>query len=251
MYKMVGIVVAYLIGGMFFFSCNQDSSNPNIIIVGTNSEFPPFSFKIHGELVGFDIDIAKEVCKRMNKTISFKDMPFDALIPDLTFGNIDFIAAGMSFTNERAQRVSFTKSYLNDDPLVILTLASDDPNVKINLDFLSNKIIVVNEGYTADLFLSGKPNLQLLRLSSPADAFLALKIGRADAFVTAQSTLHSFLETDPTEAYQIDKIEGAVDNCALVVSKNKPILLEEIQKSLDAMEVDGTLTQYKTKWKLK
>ncbi|MDB6081397.1 MAG: artP, partial [Chlamydiia bacterium] len=154
------------------------------IIVGTNAEFPPFTFIDKGEVVGFDIDVAKEVCKRLGKEMQLKDMPFDALVPELTLGYVQFVAAGMSHTEERAKRVLFTKSYGSNDPLVILTLTK-----KMSLDDLTGKTVVVNEGFTADLFMSSKPGITLVRLSTPVDAFLALKAGRADAYVTAKSTI--------------------------------------------------------------
>ena len=69
-------------------------ANTNTVIVGTNSEFPPFSFREGDDIIGFDIDVIQEVLKRLNKEIIYKDMPFDALIPEIQVGNIHIIAAG-------------------------------------------------------------------------------------------------------------------------------------------------------------
>lgn len=241
------LAVLILLFSLSFSWSKGKTEEANTLIVGTNSEFPPFSFRENKEIVGFDIDVAKEVAKRLNKQIQFKDMPFDALIPDLTFGNISFIAAGMTYTEERGKRVAFTQAYLSGDPLVIVTLASKPKAISLN--DLFGKTVVVNEGYTADLFLSGKEGLNLIRLSAPADAFLALKSGRGDAFVTARSTVKSFLETQDAAQYETHEIDGENDQYALVVSKNNPQLLEAIQQALDEMERDGTLARLKTKWK--
>ena len=254
MYKNIAFILVLLCAFCSFFSNHQKTDNAydgNAITVGTNSEFPPFSFKSNGKLVGFDIDIANEVCRRLHKNVHFKDMPFDALLPDLLFGNIDFIAAGMSYTAERAERVSFTKPYLTDDPLMVLMLTSSAPHRYITIDDLFGKTVVVNEGYTADLYLSGKPGIHLLRLAAPSDAFLALKNGRADAFITAESTVKSFLKTQDPSQFQSDAIDGMTETCAIVVSKKNPQLLIEIQSVLDSMAKDGALDQIKTKWKLK
>lgn len=154
----------------------------NTIIVGTNAEFPPFCYLENKTLVGFDIDIAKEVVKRLGKTIEFKDMPFDALIPEITLGHVDFVAAGMSYTKERANRVLFTKSYLLNDPFVILSATTK----KYTLNDLKDKTVIVIEGFTADHFLSSKVETCLIRLPTQADGFMAIESGRADAFVTAK-----------------------------------------------------------------
>lgn len=250
MYKKIVLFCVCLFSLLLFVSCGQNRNDAETLIVGTNGEFPPFTFLKEGELLGFDIDIAKEVGKRLNKTVVFKDMPFDALIPDLALGNIDFIAAGMSYTEERAQRVSFSKPYITDEPLVIFTLPKDDSQLIRNLDELTGKTVVVNEGYTSERLLAERSDLNLVRLSAPAEAFLALKSGRADAFVTEKRTVLSFLETQSDLKFHYENIEGTAENCALVFSKMNEKLLVKVQKILDKMEEDGTIAQIKQKWKL-
>lgn len=214
------------------------------LIVSTNAEFPPFTYIENKTIVGFDIDIANEVAKRLGRTIQIKDMPFDALIPDVTLGRVDFVAAGMSYTDERAKRVLFTKSYISQDPFVILS------KQKLSLDDLNNKTVIVIEGFTADQFMSSKPGVKLVRLPTQADGFMALKSGRADAFVTAKSTVDAFFEVQDASQFQVTTLEGTGETCALVVPKSKPQLLADIQNALDNIAQDGTLAQLKTKWKL-
>lgn len=226
-----------------------DNIDSKVMIVGTNTEFPPFAFLQNNTIVGFDIDIAREVCKRMGKEILFKNMPFDALIPEVTLGHVHFVAAGMSKTEERAKRVLFTQSYVSDDPLVILTNNSKDAKATV-LDDLIGKTIVVNDGYTSDLLLSSKEGFVLVRLATPVDGFMALKNGRADAFVTAKSNLNSFLEAQPADQFHWTEIENTSQTCALIISKKHANLLPEMQQTLDGMSADGTLEYLKSKWKL-
>lgn len=215
------------------------------LIVGTNAEFPPFAYIEDNQIVGFDIDVAKAVAHTLNKKITFKDMPFDALIPAVVLGQVDFVAAGMSATEERAKRVFFTRSYLPADPLVILSKKQP-----YNLDDLKGKSVVVIEGFTADLFMSNQSGLNLIRLPTQADGFLALKTDRADAFITAQQTVNVFFEKHDPSAYHARVIEGTGETCSLMVPKSKPGMLAEIQKALDTLEADGTLAELKSKWKL-
>lgn len=216
------------------------------LIVGTNAEFPPFCYMEKGEIVGFDIDVAKEVCQRLNKQMHLKDMPFDALIPAIITGQVDFVAAGMSFTKERAKRVLFTHNYLSQDPLVIFTTI----NKPLDINTLKDKTVVVIEGFTADLLMSSRTDINLIRLPTQADGFMAIKNGRADAFVTAKSTVEAFFDKNSSNQYQTSLIEGTGETCALVVPKSKEDLLNDIQKALDSMESDGTLSKLKQTWKL-
>lgn len=230
----------------FYLSFSALHASSSLLVVGTNAEFPPFTYIENQKIVGFDIDIAKEVAQRLGKEIQFKDMPFDALIPEIILGQVDFVAAGMSYTEERAKRVLFTKPYLSGDPLVVFTKADR----KWGLDDLKNKTVIVVEGFTADLFMSSKEGIHLTRLPTQADGFMAIKSGRADAFVTANSTVNAFFEVQDACSFHVTALEGTGETCALVIPKTKPTLLIEIQKALDDMKNDGTLDKLKTKWKL-
>lgn len=214
------------------------------LIVGTNGEFPPFSYIEDQQLVGFDIDVAKEVGKHIGVALTFKDMPFEALLPELILGRVDFVAAGLSATEERAKRVNFTKPYLESDPFVIFTKA--DKNYTI--DDLKGKKVVVIDGFTADQYMSEKKGIDLIRLPVQADGFLAIKTNRADAFITAKSTVDSFFLTQDPSQYRLVDIEGTGENCAIAVPKQKEALLKEIQAALDEMETDGTMQTLKDKW---
>jgi ABC-type amino acid transport substrate-binding protein len=215
------------------------------LLVGTNAEFPPFTSIEDGKIVGFDIDVATEVAKRLGKQITFKDVPFEALIPDLVLGYVDFVAAGLSYTEERAQKVLFTKPYVEGDPLIILTAEKSDQPLTLN--DLVGKSVAVNEGFTADSLLSSIEGIHLVRLATTSDAFMALKSKRVTAFVTAKSTYETFMKAQK-ESFYSHEIEGTSETCVLAVPKTKPELLKAIQGALDAMQQDGTMTALKTKW---
>ena len=69
-----------------------------VIVMGTNAGFKPFEYKNGNEIVGFDVDIAKEIAKKTNKTLKIEDMSFDGLLPALKSVQVDMVIAGMSVT---------------------------------------------------------------------------------------------------------------------------------------------------------
>ncbi len=224
-------------------SAIQDNTT---LVVGTNAEYEPFSFVDNDAIVGFDIDVIKEVAQRLGKKIELKDMPFDALLPKLQFGDIQIIAAGITATPEKAKKVLFSKPHLTGDPLVIISLARN-PAIT-SLKDLDGKEVVVNEGYTADLYMSTITGPVIKRLAAPAEALLALTSGNAYAFVAAQSTVKPYFDKYGTQKFNIFPIDGAQDNYSFVISKHYPELLPLVQQALDAMEQDGTLEKIKRKW---
>jgi len=225
------------------------TSDIETIIVGTNAEFQPFSFKENDVITGFDIDIITQALTRLGKQMVIKDMPFDALLPEIQLGNIHVIAAGITPTEERAKRALFTRPHLTSDSLVIIT-----PKNKslVSLDDLKNKTVVVNEGYVSDSFMSEQPGINTLRLSSAAvsDGMLALESGRADAFVTALNPMKPYFAKYDSNEFSITAIPGTEESSALAISKHYPELRSSLQRTLDRMEEDGTLAILKKKWDL-
>ena len=98
--------------------CGKDAANNSsnnqgaadgkkIIVMGTNAEFPPFEYREGEKVVGFDVEIAKKIAEKLGAELQIEDMTFDGLIPALEAGKIDFIAAGMSITEERKKMLIF------------------------------------------------------------------------------------------------------------------------------------------------
>jgi ABC-type amino acid transport substrate-binding protein len=227
---------------------NERNTMRKSIIVGTSADYPPFSFFENRTIVGFDIDVVKEVGKRLGKHIVIHNLEFDALIPEIQLGTVDIIAAGITATPERAQRVFFSKPYLEGVPLLVIT-RTDKPLIK-KFEDLHEKHIVVNEGYTADAYMSDKKGFTLDRLPSVSDAFLALNSGHADAFVSAKHTIKPFLKHYEPNTFSFFTIKDFDENNALALSKHRPDLVPLVQNALDEMQKDGTLEELKKKWDL-
>lgn len=228
-------------------SPEQKRQPNNVLLVGTNAEYAPFSFVQGKTITGFDIDLIEEVAKRINKTIQLQDMPFDGLIPALQLGTIEVIASGITPTAERAKRILFTKPYLTGDPLLIVS-RTDTPLKTI--DQLKGKSVAVNEGFTADSYMSKIKGPELIKFATAIESFMTLESGRVDALVAAQNTVKPFIEHYGTDKFSIAPIPGTTEEYALAISKKYPELLDVIQKALDDMTDDGTLEQLKKKWGL-
>ena len=84
------------------------------------SHLSPFeSIGANNEIVGFDIDLAKALCKQMQAECTFTNHAFDSLIPSLKFRKYDAVISGMDITPERSKQVSFTTPYYENSAVVI------------------------------------------------------------------------------------------------------------------------------------
>jgi len=250
---LITIITILILSSLFiWFNIKKKvarSAIPNIVTVGTNAEYPPFTFIKDDKTAGFDIDLTTEIFKRMNQRFEIKDMSWSTLVPSLQLGRIQVIAAGMTPTPQKAKNVFFTRPYLKGDPLVIISLAKNPPIKTVAQ--LTGKTVIVNDGYTADRYMSKIKGLNLQRLQSPVQGFLSLNSGRADAYVIAKCAATPFLEKFGRVKFNIIEIPGTEEIYALAVSKQYPKLLDKIQKILDIIKKDGTLQELKNKWKIK
>lgn len=221
---------------------------PETIIVGTTADYPPFSFMVDNNMVGFDIDVITEAVKRLGKKIEIKDIPFELLIPQAAIGSIQVIAANLAVTPEREKLVLFTSPYITNGPLVVLTLANKPALTK--LEDLTDKRIVVNKGYTADAYMSDLAYIAIERVPNLEDAIKALRAGSVDALATNADTIPSLFENYGQENFNTFVINDVNENAALAISKMYPQLSKELGIIIDTMERDGTLDQLKQKWHL-
>ncbi len=249
----------YLVAGAVFlvgvYSFIRKSSNQAIctrtvtstIIVGTDAGYPPFEFIENNTIMGFDIDLMREIGKRLDKTIELKNMAFDGLIIQLQSNGIDVIAAGMSPTPERAKKVDFTLPYLEPSPYAVVVKKGKDSIMSI--DDLKNKVVAVNQGFTADMAISQIDEIIPMRLASSmtSDGILAVQSGRADAFIANKTTIIPFLKTELSKEFDVYMVHDKAEATALAVAKQS-CFLDEINKTITDMKNDGTLEQLKQKW---
>ena len=98
----------------------KEATSGNTVVLGTNAAFPPFEYVEGKNIVGFDITMGEKIAKTAGMKLEVMDMAFDSLIPALQSGTIDFIAAGMSVTEERKKNVDFSVPYFASEQVIIV-----------------------------------------------------------------------------------------------------------------------------------
>ena len=148
---IIGIILGIAILALLFVTqlVNNNSGtndSKNKLIVGFDAEFPPYGFKDQetGEYIGFDLDLAQEVCKRNGWTLIKQPIAWDSKDMELNTGSIDCIWNGFTI-NGRESDYTWTKPYL-DNKQVVVVRKSDSIN---NLKDLKNKIVAVQTDSSA------------------------------------------------------------------------------------------------------
>jgi len=154
------------------------------IRVGMNPGYKPFEYKNEkGEIIGFDVDLARELASALGVTLEIKEYEkYEDLIPALG-GDIDIIISGMTRTLERALRVNFTDPYFQTGQAVITNEKNAGITSWKQLNIPGKKIAVV-EGTTGQELGEKKfDRAKVIRATNESDAVQMLAKGTVDAFL--------------------------------------------------------------------
>ncbi|MBN1225893.1 MAG: ABC transporter substrate-binding protein [Deltaproteobacteria bacterium] len=165
--------------------------------IGTEGAYPPFNYvDKDGNLQGFDIDIAKALCKEMGVKYEFVVQDWDGIIPGLLAKKYDAIVASMSITEERKQKVDFTdKYYLTPARFV----AKKGVNIEISKEGLKGKTVGVQRATIHENFLRDNfgETVNIKSYATQDEANMDLISGRVDLVIAdATVLLGGFLDTD-------------------------------------------------------
>lgn len=220
------------------------------IVMSTNAEFEPFEFKDDNKIVGIDVDIANKIAGKMNAQLSINDVDFDSLVMELKSNKCDFVAAGMSITDDKKENVDFSDPYFDATQSIIVAKGS---SIKSRTD-LNGKKVGVQQGTTGDTYCTNEDGTSDItvgsveRFNKGADAVTDLLNGKLDAVVIDDFPAQKFVSK---HSDQLEKLSDAltVEHYAIAVKKGNTELLNDINLVLKEMKTSGELDQIVAKYK--
>ncbi|WP_034989029.1 transporter substrate-binding domain-containing protein [Liquorilactobacillus sucicola] len=201
-----------------------------------------------GTIKGFDIDMGKEVTKRVlgkKGHAKFVQVTSKTRIPLLKNGNIDAIIATMTITPDREKIVDFSNVYFAAGQSLLVKKDSDIKNVRdLNKDGMT--VLAVKGSTSAVNVKKYAPKAKVLELEDYAQAFTALKSGQGDAMTTDNGILFGIAAENP--GYHV--VGGAFTNepYGIAVDKGQTQLKNKIDQAIADMRRDGTYQRLLQKW---
>ncbi|ARJ42945.1 histidine ABC transporter substrate-binding protein HisJ [Pantoea alhagi] len=237
------------------FAGTVGAAVPKTLRIGNDPTYPPFESKnAQGELVGFDIDLANEICKRIEARCTYVESDFDALIPSLKAKKIDFIISSLSITEKRQQEIAFSdKLYAANSRLVAPKGAKLEPTP----ESLKGKNIGLLQGTTQETYANQYWRPKGVTITPYANQDLVyqdLNAGRIDAaFQDEVQASEGFLKQPVGKDYTFagpavkdDKIFGVGTGIGL--RKEDSELKAAIDKAFAEMRKDGTYDKIAKKY---
>jgi polar amino acid transport system substrate-binding protein len=214
-----------------------------VIRIGADGATPPFTYYKSEKLVGFEIDLANEIAKRLGLKVEWKSQPFNTLLVAIKQDRFDLIATSHSVTPARAEVIDYVAPHYCTTAVIV-----SKPGGPKKVTDLVGKTVVVPVGTVYFEKLKTIPGIKEIKtVPEETDGLQVLLRGRADAWVTDQFIAMEALKPYKDRGFEIgEAIHSQVD--AMVVSKGNAGLRDAISKELQDLLTDGTYAQLSQKY---
>lgn len=253
------LIIPLLVVAIFAAGCTQPASRKvssledvkavGKFVVGLDDGFAPMGFRDQdGDLVGFDIDMANEVAKRLGVDVEFVSIDWDSKEFELESGNIDMIWNGLTITEKRKKQMAFTEPYLDNTQIIVVLIDSD---IKGKADLAGKKVGLQTESSAKEAVMADKEIYEsldeMVEYPGNFEALQDLKTGRIDA-VVVDEILGKYYFTKNPGIYKVLKDNFGTEEYGIGMRLEAKDLVEEFNKILNELKEDGTMSQISIKW---
>ncbi|ETD69607.1 amino acid ABC transporter substrate-binding protein [Pelistega indica] len=231
------------------------NAEERLIRFGNDATYPPFEYTTpSGEIVGFDIDLAKAMCEKLQAKCTFQNQAWDGIIPALRAKKFDVIASSMSITEERKKAVAFTqKIWTTPNPIFGKKGTKADPSKEgtKGLD-LGVQQGTIQDKYATKYFTDAN----IKRYKTFEDAVKDLVTGRVQIVFADNGVTDEFLKSDSGKDFAIlgEPLPSSADKeifgegTGFAVRKEDKQLLDDLNKAFEAIRADGTYDKIAKKY---
>ncbi len=219
------------------------------LVLGLDESFPPMGFRDEdNNIVGYDIDLAKEVASRLGVKLILQPINWDSKDQELKTGNIDCIWNGFSINEERKQNILFSDPYMKNNQVVVVTA---DSKFKTLADLKGKSVSLQATSSAADAVEKNtdfKNSLKdVVELKDNTLCLMDLKTGNTDGVVMDEIVARYQIKMN-SEKYRILDESLAAEEYGVGFRKGDLQLMTQVNDTLKAMAKDGKITEISNKW---
>lgn len=227
------------------------------LVVGTTSAYAPYvSLDEQGQYVGFDIDMAQELAKKLGRSLVIKDLgSMPALILALKQNKIDLLIWAISITEERQKQMEmiyYQGEKVTSLPLLFWKNIPAQISTIEDLTKAPNAVISVEAGSFQESFLLSVSGLNLKQVDKVMDALIELKYGKSLATMVDPSLLSTVMEKFPEVkvlSVPLPLSAQALGN-GICINKSNSALITQVKQAVAELRSDGKIAELERKWNL-
>jgi polar amino acid transport system substrate-binding protein len=227
----------------------DDIKKKGVLVVGVLGTDEPNSFvdPKTRELVGYEVDLAKAIARKIGVKAEFKQLAVAARIPELQQGRVDLLAASLTHNKEREAQIDFSLTTFVTGQKVMVKTSSGISDIG---QLAGKKVLTVKGGTQEPNIRKAVPGVDVITFETTQQAFLALQQGKGVGYVNDEATLiddHAKLGPAGKD-YAILPTSISVEPLAMGLRKNEPALKKAVDDTLRELESSGEAEKLFMKW---
>ena len=250
MKKIISLVLVMVMClGICVMASGCGKKDDNKLVMATNAEFPPYEYiGDDGEYAGIDVEVAGLIAEKLGLELEIANVEFDSIIPGVQEGKYDMGMAGMTVTDERLEKVSFSDTYAKGVQVVIV---KEDGDIA-TLDDVNGKKVGVQQGTTGDIYASdtvengGYGEENVIKYANGALAVEALKSGKVDCVIIDNEPAKAYVAAN--EGLKILDTEYVEEDYAICFAKDNKELQTKVNDALKELIADGSVQKVVDKY---
>lgn len=219
-----------------------------VLTVATEGDWAPYTYHDQetNELVGFDVELGKMIADKLGVTVEYKETDWDSILAGVQTGVFDLGINGVTYTDERAESFNFSEPYLYDQTVLIVLEDNDDIH---SFEDLNGKISTNSPG-SSYAEMGEEYGATVTYINTFADTIQLLQRGDADATINSLSVFNEYVNEKGESAgiKIVDETEPEKTVIAAQKSDSTTSLIEEVNKILDELRNDGSLSELSIKY---
>jgi len=243
-FRLLAVLCVAIMAVAFLTGCQTKKT----LVIGTEATFAPFEFVDEkNNIVGFDIDVINYIANEIGEKVEIKNQPFETLVESLATKQVDIVIAGMTITEERAEKVLFSAPYYNASQVIVVR--DGETSISSSAD-LADKVIAVQMGttgsYEAEDIKGSAEHPQLKQFKRVNEAFMELLNGRADAVIIDEPVAKNYMAKLGGMKFATEPFTD--EEFGIAVHKDNKALMDKINKALEKLKQSGEYDNLLKKW---
>lgn len=226
---------------------------PAKLTLGTEGAYPPFNYTdSNGNVQGFEIDLANEMCRRLEVECEWVTQDWDGIIPGLLAQKYDAIIASLYITDERREKIAFSDKYYKVPARFVVP---KDSNIEISAEGLAGKVVGTQRATSFERFMRDEmPGIELRVYATMDEAYLDLDAGRVDAIMAdVVAVSEGFLSKPGGDKFEMrgpeyTGVKWFGYGAGVGVRKDEASIADAFSKVILQMREDGTYQEISKKW---
>ncbi|MFI7531105.1 amino acid ABC transporter substrate-binding protein [Nocardia salmonicida] len=243
MRKFIAAAVLAVVAATGLSACSS-ASDPNVLKVGTEGTYAPFSYQEGGTLTGYDVEVARAVGEKLGKQVEFVQTPWDSIFAGLESRRFDLVANQVTVNPERTAKYALSQPYTTSEGVIV---TKSDNTTITSLASLAGKTTAQSATSNWSKVASGA-GAKVEAVEGFVQAVQLLKAGRVDATVNDTLAVGEYTKKTGDTGIKVAAQTGETSKQAFAARKDDTALITDVDKALAELRADGTLARLSEKY---